>query len=287
MATWGHRALAAWAILVAVMSPGAGCFTPTIQDGGLKCAGGADGGVCPEGFYCSANGTCRKGPKVECSMMTPPVPAVEPICAPDPGFDCDPICQSRCDCGRCTYNGTGLVCLAPGGAVDAGNQPRGAICNPGADNCAPGNFCRLDCANRIGRCYRFCGKGGSKRSDVCGGQNCQIFLNDALGDPTDIAVCDPPVQACNPVGATDECGSIELGCYIEDTTGDTVCDCKGTGTPGGMCGLFNSCNPGFRCVRMGASATPTCVKTCRTNADCAPGACTPLGGGGMFGFCMP
>ena len=66
MATWGHRALAAWAILVAVMSPGAGCFKPTIQDGGLLCAGGADGGVCPEGFHCSANGTCRKGPKVTC-----------------------------------------------------------------------------------------------------------------------------------------------------------------------------------------------------------------------------
>ena len=61
MATWGHRAVAAGAILVAVVWPGAGCFKPTIQDGGLLCAGGADGGVCPEGFYCSANGTCRLG----------------------------------------------------------------------------------------------------------------------------------------------------------------------------------------------------------------------------------
>jgi len=285
MATWGHRALAAWAILVAVMSPGAGCFTPTIQDGGLKCAGGTDGGVCPEGFYCSANGTCRKGPKVECSMMTPPVPAVEPICAPDPGNDCDPICQSRCDCGRCTYNGTGLVCLP------AGRQPSGAICTPGAqDDCAPGNLCRKDCNDMIGRCYRFCGKDGILRDDLCGpDQDCQIFLNDALGNPTQLAVCGPPVQPCNPVGNSNDCGALALGCYIQDSTGDTVCDCKGIVDAGGECGPFNSCIPGFRCLGLSASAVPICVKTCRIGGtDCAPNACAAIGGsGGPFGFCPP
>ena len=63
-----------------------------------------------------------------------------------------------------------------------------------------GNFCRRDCEDMIGRCYRFCGNDGISRDDACGGQDCQIFLNDALGNPTDLAVCDPPVQVCNPVG---------------------------------------------------------------------------------------
>ena len=286
MATWRHHLPAAFAILVAALLPGASCFKPTIQDGGLRCAGGADGGVCPEGFHCAANGTCVKGPKEVCSMAKP---HVEPICTPDPGTDCDPICQSRCDCGRCTYNGTSLVCLAPGGGVDAGNQPAGAICTPGADDCAPGNICRLDCRNRIGRCYRFCGNKGMKRTDACGGQGCQIFLNDALGNPTDLAVCDPPVQPCNPVGDSNTCGSSELGCYIQDSTGDTVCDCKGIVAAGGDCGPFNSCIPGFRCLGLSATATPICVKTCRIGGtDCAPNACAPIGGGGgAFGFCMP
>jgi len=278
MATWGHRTLAAWAILVAVMSPGAGCYKPTIQDGGLLCAGGADGGVCPEGFYCSANGTCRKGPKMAC----PQASRVEQICAPDQGTDCDPICQSRCDCGRCTYNGTGLVCLP------AGNTQRGAICTLGAqDDCAPGTFCRSDCGGRIGRCYRFCGNGGSSRTDACDGGDCQIYLNDALGNPTQLAVCGPPVQVCNPIVDSNDCGALALGCYVEDRTGSTMCDCKGDKAPGAECDLFNSCIPGFRCLRPTAGANAICVKTCRRGGtDCAPGGCTPIGSGD-FGFCMP
>jgi len=279
MATWRYRALATWAILTAVMSPGVGCFKPTIQDGGLLCAGGADGGVCPEGYFCSANGTCRKGTKMAC---LPASPHLEPICAPDQGTDCDPICQSRCDCGRCTYNGTGLVCMP------AGTKERGALCNPAADDCAPGNICRRDCKT-IARCYRFCGKDGSNRRDVCGGQNCQIFLDDALGNAAGIAVCDPPIQACNPVGDSNTCGSSELGCYVQDTTGETVCDCEGTGTPGAACGPFNSCIPGFRCLGLSATAAPICVKTCRIGGtDCAPNACASIGGsGGEFGYCPP
>jgi hypothetical protein len=275
MATWRNPALAAGALLVAVTSSAAGCFQPTIQDGGLLCKGGADGGVCPEGFYCSANGTCRKGPKPVCLL-----PPVEPICAPDPGTDCDPICQNRCDCGRCTYNGTGLVCLP------LGDKLRGAICSlSGADECAPGNFCRSDCGGRLGRCYRFCGFDGNKH-DVCGPkQDCQIFLNDALGNPTQLAVCGPPVQVCNPVRDDNDCGAPQLGCYVQDSTGETVCDCKGTVPAGGDCDLFNSCIPGFRCVTLGGATT--CVKTCRIGGtDCAPSACAPIGGG-AFGFCMP
>ncbi len=277
MATWGHRVLAAWAILVAVTSPGAGCYKPTIQDGGLLCAGGADGGVCPEGYHCSANGTCLKGPKVACLSTSP---HLAQICAPDPGNDCDPICQSRCDCGRCTYNGTGLVCLP------AGNKPRGAICTPGGqDDCAPGHFCRRDCGT-IGRCYRFCGNEGVTR-DVCDGQDCQIYLNDALGNPTSLAVCGPPSQVCNPIGDANDCGALALGCYVEDTTGATVCDCKGDNVAGADCDLFNSCIPGFRCIKLASNPTATCMKTCRRNGtDCAPGSCTTFGGGD-FGYCMP
>lgn len=283
MATWRNRALAAWAILVAVMSAGAGCFKPTIQDGGLLCAGGADGGVCPEGYYCSANGTCRKGTKMACPLASP---HLQQICEPDPGTDCDPVCQSRCECGRCTYNGTGLVCLPPGGGVDGGDKPPGAICTPGADDCAPGSFCRSDCRGTIGRCYRFCGKRGNTRPAVCEGRGCQTYLTDALGNETDLGVCDPPFQACNPVGDSRDCASTELGCYVSNTSsGGTVCDCKGTLRPGEICGPYNSCIPGYRCVGLGAGDA-TCVQTCRLGvaSDCPSGTCLSAGGG-LYGYC--
>jgi len=261
-----------------VMSLGAGCFKPTIQDGGLLCAGGADGGVCPEGFYCAANGTCRKGTKMACLATSP---HIEPICAPDEGTDCDPICQSRCDCGRCSYNGTGLVCMP------AGTKERGALCNPAADDCAPGNFCRRDCRGTIGRCYRFCGNGGNTRA-VCEGQGCLTKLSDALGNETELAVCDPPFEACDPVGDSGDCASTELGCYVSNTSGGgTACDCKGTGRPGEICGPYNSCIPGYRCVGLGLN-NATCVKTCRLGVatDCPSGTCTSAGGG-LYGYCPP
>ena len=95
------------AALAAILA-GGGCFNPKILDGGLLCA---DGGLCPDGFHCAADGKCKKGGATKCQAASP---HIDPICTPDPGNDCDPICQSRCDCGRCNLVGAELTCMPAG-----------------------------------------------------------------------------------------------------------------------------------------------------------------------------
>jgi hypothetical protein len=254
---------------------GAGCYRPSIADNGLLCA--ADD-VCPEGFHCAATGLCKKGPRMVCEASMPPVAA---ICEPDQLNDCDPICQSRCECGRCTLvAGTVLTCMP------AGTKQRGEICNASSDDCAPGNICRKDCSEPVWRCARFCRNGDSVK-DVCDGQECGINLFDPTGVPTGINVCEAPFQACNPVGDSGDCGHSGLGCYVSNSSmGATVCDCKGTAQPGATCTVFNSCIPGYRCVTLATSST--CLKTCRVGVagDCPSGACMSAGGG-SYGYCPP
>jgi hypothetical protein len=252
---------------------GAGCYRPSIVDNGLLCA---DGRVCPDGFHCAATGLCKKGPAIVCQASMPPVDA---ICEPDDLKDCDPLCQSRCECGRCNFlAGTVLAC------TPAGTKQRGEICT-GPDDCVPGNICRQDCNNMVSRCSRFCRNGASVK-DVCEGQECGINIFDTAGRQTDLSVCEPPFQDCNPVGDSGGCGHSALGCYVSNRSmGATVCDCKGTAQPGAPCTVFNSCVPGYRCVTL---ATTTCLKTCRVGvaADCPSGACTSAGSG-TFGYCPP
>jgi hypothetical protein len=88
MATRRQPNLAAWTFVLA-LAAAAGCYRPNIVDNGLRCA---DGGICPEGFHCAPTGLCKQGAAVTCDA----VPPVDAICEPDPGTDCDPICQSRC-----------------------------------------------------------------------------------------------------------------------------------------------------------------------------------------------
>ncbi len=250
----------------------AACYKPHIQDGGLRCA---DGGACPDGFHCATDGTCRK---VICPTESPHVDA---ICPAQPGDDCDPICQSRCPCGRCNLSGTAAMC------TPAGNKPTGAVCTVKAstDDCAPGNVCLADCEGRTARCYRFCATAAASDESVCGGQACDVMVNDADGGVTNLTVCEPPVKACNPVTDTGDCGDPALGCYIP-STGGTACDCKGTGAPGGPCSIYSSCIPGYRCISFGGPATAACYKTCMIGGtDCTPpGTCTHAGTD-PYGYC--
>jgi hypothetical protein len=265
----------AWVVVLAAAAAGS-CYRPKITDGGLHCA---EGRLCPDGFHCSADGTCKQGPPPKCQASSP---HLEPLCTPPAGDDCDPVCQSRCDCGRCALVGTALQCLAPG------TKKRGEFCNRDADDCEPGNVCFLDCDGPVARCARICGKGDVMKDDVCGGgQLCNVAVMAASGAATDLWVCPAPPQPCNPVGDTVDCGDSNLGCYFDDTVNSTVCDCKGKGQPNGTCSVFNSCVPGYRCVTLSAMGpVPHCLKTCAAGTDCPSGSCTAVGGTG-FGFCQP
>jgi len=274
MGTGRHRVrLARIAFVAGVLIPAA-CYKPNVVDGGLRCS---DGGMCPEGFHCAGDGLCRQGATMMC---TPPAIHVDPICDAEPGNDCDPICQSRCQCGRCNLSGMTTACTAPGA------KARGDICNLNNDDCAAGNVCLSDCGGAIGRCYRFCGTATVMNAGVCDGVPCDITVNDTSKAETTLTVCDPPLKTCNPAGDGSDCGNPALGCYI-GTTGGTVCDCRGTVAPGAECAVFNSCTPGYRCIQVSASAPPTCLKTCMIGgSDCGGRPCMSAGGG-TFGFCAP
>jgi hypothetical protein len=270
---WKH-ALAAWVFVPAIGSLVAACYKPNVQDGGFVCA---DGGTsCPEGFHCGANGLCQEGPPPVCTAASP---HVQQICAPDPGNDCDPLCQSRCECGRCNLAGATLAC------TPAGGKQRGEFCNMLNDDCVPGNVCLKDCSDKVARCFRFCGNAGVKRDDVCPGQ-CNFAVTDGNNNATLLTVCDPPAVQCNPVGESGDCGDAALSCYVLNT-GATACDCKGVIAAGGECGPYNSCIPGYSCVSPSAGLPAACVRTCRLGGtDCAPAACVQAGPGN-FGFCRP
>jgi hypothetical protein len=278
MATSRHRALAASVVVLTAALAGAGCFKPNIAEGGFLCG---DGGACPEGFRCATDGTCRKGVPPACQAAAP---HIQPICSLDggTGTQCDPICQSNCACGRCSIKAAALTCISIGG-----EKKHGDFCNPdaGADECAPGNICQSDCNNAVARCVRFCASDGYTDPTVCpGGQRCDNAVRDPItGANTTATACAPPAVACNPVTDSNDCGNAALGCYVSNTGGVPVCDCKGTGGAGEPCFVYNSCIPGFRCVTvLGAT---TCHKTCSRSAnDCPTGACTGVGGGD-FGYC--
>jgi hypothetical protein len=271
-------AWAAWVAAVLVTSATtSGCFNPKIVDGGLLCA---DGGLCPDGYHCAADGTCKKGGPTKCQ---PASPHIAQICAPDPGIDCDPVCQSRCDCGRCTLSGSKLTC------VPAGTKKRGDVCTPGADDCQPGNVCLADCdAAGFGRCYRFCGKGSIRHPELCdNGQDCDVPVNDQ--GVTDLWVCPAPLKTCNPGGNGSDCGDPALACYLDGNGVATTCECQGKKPPDGDCSVFNSCVAGYRCVAIGTinGGAPTCLKTCApSGSDCPSGTCNPIGAS-AFGYCQP
>ena len=278
MARLRNRARAAWVVALG-LGTAAGCYRPNIQDGGLLCAdggAGADGGVCPEGFHCARNGTCREGSPMVCTATSP---RVKELCQAAPGTDCDPICQSRCDCGRCNIVGGALMCMPPG------NKQRGELCNIASDDCVPGNICMNFCGGTRGaRCYRFCSKGSTTDHSLCGGNYCDITMNPG-GDP-EWTLCEPPLEACNPVGDNGDCADpVALGCYV-GPTGSPVCDCRGTAQEDQSCGPYNSCAPGLTCVRFQVGDA-FCLRTCRLNgADCTPPqVCAMLPGNDTFGFC--
>jgi hypothetical protein len=269
MATGRTLVRAAWVVVLAAGWAGAGCYKPRIEDGGFRCT---DGGACPEGFHCLGDGVCHKGAAMKCTAANP---RIDPICAPERGNDCDPVCQSRCDCGRCNFVGGGLACVLPG------NKQRGEVCNRNSDDCAPGNTCVPECAT-IGRCYRLCGTAGVGNDALCDGDPCNYTVGTIASG--ELLACQPPLPTCNPVGDSNDCGHAELGCYVT-SEGVLGCDCKGPGEPGGTCSTFSSCIPGYRCIEIGVR---TCYKTCRLGStDCAPASvCTRLqGSGDVFGYC--
>jgi hypothetical protein len=244
-----------------------GCYRPNVLSGGLVCAVGEDGGVCPDGFHCSKiDNHCYSGDGgPEVTVCTDASPTLFSVCndPPPSGSECNPACQTGCTCGRCTVSGSKAVCTTPG------SKAVGELCDLTNDNCAVGLGCVKDgCGTNLGRCRQFC-----RSSAECTG-GCNLLVGA-------ISVCEPPSQSCNPVGAGSGCPDPALTCYLEGTT--TICDCGGSLAEGMGCTFSSECAPGMTCI--GFMGSPSCHVVCSGQQDCSSGQVCDKTIGGTFGFC--
>jgi hypothetical protein len=283
-----------WAVVVAVASATAGCYKPTIKDGGFACA--TTGMRCPEGFSCGADDHCWINPSsADAGVDTKPVtdaggsdtamcsmPATAALCdqGPAAGETCSPACQRGCSCGRCNVVGGQATCVA------AGTIKLGEICNANADNCEAGLTCLLEtCGNGLARCYRLC-----TDKVQCGDTACTITINDANKTGRTYTTCDVPTYACDPVGGGG-CPAPAFNCYLASTD-RTVCDCptRPAAQSGNNadCSYYSECAAGFVCISgVDGQTTPHCHFACEVaKGGCPTGAhCVPMGTNAKYGYC--
>jgi len=256
----------------------AGCYRPSIAQGGFKCATGKT--PCPDGFHCvMPNNLCFEGD------AGPPAPACDAsqpvsICQTEPaaGQTCNPMCQTNCTCGFCGVVSGATKCIT----AAEGTKDIGVVCDPQAEvACKPGLFCKPECGqSTFGRCYKFC----VGNSD-CAGLNCGVSetTSGSAGSLT-FKLCNLPGQACDPVaksGCPADPNSV-LGCYV-DSNGNPFCDCKGTKALGDGCAFAGDCSPGLICENFGANNT--CEAICVSGNDCSSSSsCNPTNG--SYGYCL-
>jgi hypothetical protein len=267
-------------VLLGPLSFLAGCYRPSIESGGFKCA---TGNVCPDGFHCvTSNNRCYQGdagPEAPACAL----PVVKATCTAEPasGQECNPACQG-CACGRCNVvNGT-AVCNRTAGAKDVNE-----ICDLAADDCKAGLYCQPECNTPgFGRCYQFC----STAMDCPAGISCSTAARDqSTSQQTTFKVCDLEPQSCDPIGQTGcpsspSSGDI-LGCYYS-YFGKSYCDCKGTIPTGMSCSTNNSCAPGETCLQL--SGKTQCVQLCPlSGGTCAAAASCVTVGDLTYGYCSP
>lgn len=280
--SWGRSARAALVLAAVLAGAGgaattvAGCFRPSIEDGGFLCAD-PPAKACPDGFSC-ISGRCRKGADGGSDTSACVSPPVTPLCDDQPaaGKVCDPACQTNCACGRCNVLGGVAAC------VPTGPKKLGERCNPTADqdDCGAGLICLEEaCGNRLGRCYRHC-----SRTEQCSdGTLCQIPILDSGGVETGYLSCDIAPQECDPVFNIG-CPDPALNCYLT-SGGQTLCDCPGSapGNLGDPCMFYGDCAMGLACVTAGGASRCTAVCTIQ-NPTCPSGrTCVPSGA--TYGTC--
>ncbi len=262
---------AAAALFLASLSLGAAaCYKPNLVDGGFRCG---DAGVCPDGFRCRPDGLCHSGafdaaPDVPVPPMCKSVTPDAATCTRDlaPGQACTPACESGCSCGWCAVVNGVATCLTG----TPGTKTVGDVCDPSsAKDCAPGLFCRAECGT--GHCYKYC---DSNSDCPVSGTTCTI------NGPSGVKLCSFPQTQCDAILNT---GCLQgFACFFTGTT--TECDCPGSGGADASCGYVAQCMPGYSCADRRGDAGATCVKVCRSGADCpSPLSCTMVG---SYGYCL-
>lgn len=296
---WGR--IGTWAFAAAGLS-GVGCYKPSIDDGGFRCAPAPEK-RCPDGYSCEAStGTCRvgsggddAGPIDRPSIDLPGEMAVDvpgekacvapvPNCTPMTGGKCDPVCQTGCTgCAeQCSVNGVGaLTCNAPlGGAIGLGKScDISAAGSPTqTDNCAPGLVCLNEGCGM--HCFRHC------RIDAdCVNATCSRQIGGGH------KVCEVPFVTCNPMetGVAAGCPAMAHACYVSALLPDkTFCDCPGAAVgENGACSSPQDCFRGLVCVDASNSMDFRCRRVCNLSGvnNCPNRSCRPIRDSKMYGFC--
>jgi hypothetical protein len=145
-----------------------------------------------------------------------------------------------------------------------GDKILGQVCQPAADDCAPGLVCLPEvCGNNLGRCRRFC-----RDASVCapgGGCATQVPLPNLT--PSGQRACDLGDQDCDPYAPTG-CPDPALHCYVTGPS-RTTCDCPSSGgakQEGEVCSAYNDCAVGLACIQTGGSSR--CLRLCQSTAEC-------------------
>jgi hypothetical protein len=275
----------------------AGCFAPTLSNGGLSC--GSDD-HCPPGFHCAADTTCWKNgedPNGITSDMS-----VDDLSAIGDGFDVADLsppvrargqsCQTGTECatGFCT---DGVCCdTACGGSCQACNLaltvgtctdvPTGMAPSSGHPSCGPDaqSTCMRDgTCDGAGACHLW-------NNVVCKPGSCDSASNTAVAPakcngtgtcvvPNAIScgsyVCLPDNSACYP-----SCTGTSTGCKSPATCSGGSCGTKTNGTP---CSTAPECTSG-NCAPDGYCCDKPCTGKCEAcDIGVNRGICTALTSG--------
>lgn len=287
----------------------AGCYKPSIKDGGLACGVGDS---CPEGFSCALRRCFRAvqdaAPaevRIDAAMESRPPDAGNdavactpqagiPGCAAQADLACDPVCQTKCCPGqKCTAVNGGT---APGGAADLGCRtlqapPRllGETCDPSdagtperSDNCAAGLIC-ID-GNNGASCFKLC-RGDT---DCAAGTRCEERPIETAAGSHVASVCGLPPTPCDPtLNPLSGCPSPRV-CYLvtsDRANGDTtICEITSGEKRNLSCRYSRECLTGYTCAASGPGAG-YCRPACARMLPLCPAGTTCQGFGRTYDYC--
>lgn len=303
-----------WAALLVLLGvtfiSAAGCYRPSITDGGLVCA--AMTPACPDGYSC-LEGHCHRPTQGDASVPSD-LAAERPVnpdatgdadaakdtgpdltsdadaamcvvrqalsgCTPQGGGACDPVCQTGCCTDqKCTALSSGMADSTTASLgcakLDAGRN-LGDTCDvKNAGTAARSDNCLAGLLCVTGNSDSICFKMCRNDMDCAGGAKCEMRPIEPKRNLA--SVCGLPTSTCDP---TDKaiCPD-KRTCYLitpdKDTGDRTVCDISSGGKGNGAsCTYAFECFPGWTCPATGAGAgrcQPVCAHSGTSAGVCPP-----------------
>jgi hypothetical protein len=291
----------------------AGCYRPSITDGGLLCA--ATNPACPDGYSC-VDGRCHRQTQGDASVA-PDTTGDRPVnpdatgdadagatkdtgpdltidadaamcvarqaldgCTPQTGVACDPVCQTVCCTDeKCTAlnSGSAATMTASLGCskLDATRRANDTCDVKNAGTTARSDNCQAGLLCVTGDSDSICFKMCRDDLDCPGGARCEMRRLEP-NSMYQAAVCGLPPSTCNPTGQA-ICPDGRT-CYLitsdKDAGDRTVCDIS-SGAKGNAasCTYAFECLPGWTCPATGLPGAGRCQPVCAHGGTSSPTSC--------------